>query len=72
MRAEDGIDCPFLMVTETPGSGDAVCVVNAATVKFSLTTGVEAYTINDEYSDYEPALGGDSSKGFITKRRNFF
>jgi len=68
LYTEDGLDRPFLMVMETPGSGNVVRIVNTATVEFPLTAGVDAYTINNDYSDFEPVLGGDTNDGFMSKR----
>merc|ERR1712183_215938 len=69
LYTEDGLDRPFLMVMETPGSENVVRIVNTATVEFPLTAGVDAYTIRSDYSDFEPILGGDTDDGFMSKRQ---
>jgi hypothetical protein len=73
LYAEDGMDRPFLMILETPGTGNVVRIVNTATVEFPLTAGVEAYSINSQFNDYEPVMGGDSNEGFMgSGRRSFY
>ena len=64
LYTEDGLDRPFLIVLETPGSGNVIRIVNTSTVEFPLTAGVEAYTVDSEFSDIEPVLGGDTNAGF--------
>jgi hypothetical protein len=61
---EDGLDRPFFMIIETPGSGNVVRVVNSATVEFPLTAWVEAHKIGTSSSPLEPVIGGDDD-GFI-------
>jgi hypothetical protein len=59
---EDGLDRPFFMILETPGSGNVVRVVNQATVEFPLTAQVEPYMVGDIAVCIEPVMGGDDAR----------
>jgi len=66
---EDGMDRPFYMVIQSPGSGNVVRVVNTATVEFPLTAWVEPFLVGDDESMFEPVLGGDDAGGFMADRQ---
>lgn len=63
---EDGIDRPFYVILETPGSGNVVRVVNTAPVEFPMTASVEPFIVGDAKDAQEPVLGGDNAAGFMT------
>ena len=62
---EDGMDRPFFMVVESPGSGNVVRVVNSATMEFPLSAWVQPFTIGTYNADLDVVLGGDSDGGFM-------
>lgn len=63
---EDGIDRPFYVILETPGSGNVVRVVNTAPVEFPMQVSVEPFMVGDSADADEPILGGDNTAGFMT------
>merc|ERR1719305_1310532 len=55
---EDGLDRPFYIAIETPGSGNVVRIVNTAPVEFPMTASVVPHSINQDMSS-GAILGGD-------------
>jgi len=58
---EDGIERPFYISMDTPGSGNVVRIVNTAPVEFPLTAWIEAKEIDEHKSPTDAVLGGDSA-----------
>jgi hypothetical protein len=44
---EDGIERPFFMIVESPGSGNVIRIVNTATMEYPISARVEPYVIDD-------------------------
>jgi len=60
---EDGLDRPFFIVLDTPGSGNVVRLVNMSPVEFPMSATVEPYlVVNDRASSSRAVLGGDSQQ----------
>jgi hypothetical protein len=53
---EDGMERPFFMIVESPGSGNVVRIVNTATMEYPITARVEPYVVDEGLS----ADGGSS------------
>lgn len=56
---EDGMERPFFVVLETPGSGNVVRIVNTATVEFPMSASVEPYVV-DSQDNNSAAQGWDN------------
>eukprot|EP00522_Entomoneis_paludosa_P006141 CAMPEP_0172444470 /NCGR_PEP_ID=MMETSP1065-20121228/4500_1 /TAXON_ID=265537 /ORGANISM="Amphiprora paludosa, Strain CCMP125" /LENGTH=256 /DNA_ID=CAMNT_0013195013 /DNA_START=228 /DNA_END=998 /DNA_ORIENTATION=- len=63
---EDGLDRPFNIIIECPGSGNVVRVCNTAPMEFPMIATVEPYEIDTSYDDSEPVVGGDDTPGFMS------
>jgi len=66
---EDGLERPFQMIIDTPGTGNVVRVINTSTVEFPLTASVEAFLVED-YA-YDGGMGGRSMQS-MTGTGDFF
>merc|ERR1712060_449999 len=55
---EDGLDRPFYIVLETPGSGNVVRIVNTAPVEFPMTASISAFTTSSKstFDEMQPII----------------
>ena len=61
---EDGIDRPFYVVMDTPGSGNVVRIVNTAPVEFPMSVWIDAKDFDDTRGPTDVVLGGDAHGGW--------
>lgn len=66
---EDGLERPFFVVVETPGTGNVVRIVNTATMEYPLTARVEPFMVEP---GSEEIFSNDNSWWDNTGRSNFF
>jgi len=57
LYSEDGMERPFFVIFETPGSGNVVRIVNTATVEFPLYATLEPYQISEGSDNFNVAGG---------------
>jgi len=66
---EDGLERPFFIVIESPGTGNVVRIVNTATVEFPLSARVEPYRV-ERGSDAPIAVTGGRG-GYVLDGSSF-
>lgn len=68
--SDDGIDRPFFIVIESPGSGNTVKVVNTSDLEYPIFSWVEPYSITHSDNDYYDGnrMLGDDNKQYVSGR----
>ena len=66
---EDGMERPFQMIIDTPGTGNVVRIINTATIEFPMTASVEPFLVEEYNFDGSP---GRSMQSMNSGTNNFF
>ena len=66
---EDGMERPFQMIIDTPGTGNVVRIINTATIEFPMTASVEPFLVEEYNFDGTP---GSSMQSMNSGTNNFF
>ena len=66
---EDGMERPFQLILDTPGTGNVVRIINTATIEFPMTASVEPFLVEEYNFDGTP---GSSMQSMNSGTNNFF
>jgi len=62
---EDGMERPFFIVVDTPGTGNVVRVLNSAPMEFPLSACVEPYMVEAGQGDESSLFSEGGASNFL-------